>query len=58
MLFSRFCTPSNQLCVVEKLFKIYTSRQDETNATLMKLEKVKAMYYMTAQTGDVISTAR
>ena len=55
--FYRYCT-CDQLCVVEKLFVIYSGRQDETNATLMRLEKVKVMYYMMGQSDDASSTAR
>ena len=57
MRFYRYCT-CDQFCVVEKLFVIYSGRQDETNATLMRLEKVKVMYYMMGQSDDASSTAR
>ena len=53
-----YCTPSDQLYLVEKLLNIYTAREDETNCTLMKLEKVKVMYHMTAQLDNVSSTIR
>ncbi|XP_028394830.1 uncharacterized protein LOC114518975 [Dendronephthya gigantea] len=52
----RYCTPFDQLCVVEKLLNLYLGLEDETNAFLMRLEKVKVMYHMAVQLDDGISS--